>query len=466
MKLKNFKIYQTAQFSTTNANGIATCNLIGDGSGLETYYAKSNNLVSNEVDVIDGIANISTNNNDITELQKANAVNIQLIGNKFDFTTTSESSGTYCGMYWNGQSSDWDYATVKDTTIQDLQGKTVTCLIKDVVKGDDNWNMRIYQKINNGSWSEYVDSRLALANGDNETSFVVDENATHIWCRIEPSATGTRHIQTGEWVVYQIPSEEEPTPVATTLTLTSNKDTISAYDNEKATLTATVLDQNGNAMENESVVFKKGSTTLDTVSTNSNGVAQYEYTGTGVGDVTITVECESLTQSKTIEDLWYFNDGTDLSTLTIPSNTSVTVENGALKITTSTSGEKKIPYAVSLRSSDNYIFECEIAKLGNGQPVALYVKDSTTANGLWFAYDIITNKWNGGCGSAFNNITTSTLAIGDKIRIKQENGVFTLYHNDMVIKSITRTLSGTYSIGHYTNSGRIQYIDNIKLWSI
>ena len=163
--------------------------------------------------------------------------------------------------------------------------------------------------------------------------------------------------------------------------------------------------------------------------------------------------------------LGYENDGTDLSTLTIPSGASVTVEDGALKITTSTTGEKNVAYDYDLNNSDNFIFECEIAKLGTSQSIAMYIKNSTTATGCWFAYENSTGKFGGGClGSTFSNVDTGTLAVGDKIRIKQENGVITLYHNDNIIYSKESVDFGDgFRIGHYTNQNRIQYIKNVSI---
>jgi len=49
----DLKIYKTVPISTTNVNGIATCNLIGDGSGEEHYIAKVQDLESNEYNLID-----------------------------------------------------------------------------------------------------------------------------------------------------------------------------------------------------------------------------------------------------------------------------------------------------------------------------------------------------------------------------------------------------------------------------
>lgn len=160
----------------------------------------------------------------------------------------------------------------------------------------------------------------------------------------------------------------------------------------------------------------------------------------------------------------YYNDGTDLSTLTVPSDATVTVEDGSLKMTTSTNGEKNIAYNYDLTSNDNFVFECEIGKLGTSQSIAMYMKNSNTATGCWFAYDNSTGKWNGGIlGSTFSNVNTGELRVGDKVKIKQQDGVITIYHNDTVVYSKTESFDGTYRIGHYTNRNRVQYIKNISI---
>jgi hypothetical protein len=155
----------------------------------------------------------------------------------------------------------------------------------------------------------------------------------------------------------------------------------------------------------------------------------------------------------------YQNDGTDLTTLIISSDVSVTVEDGALKITTPTTGEKYVFYDCELNNSDNFIFECEVAKLGTNQPVAMVIGSDSN----WFRYENSTNKWKGRIIDEFSSIDTGTLAVGDKIKIKQENGVITLYHNDAVIYSKTADLGTDFKIGHYTNKDRVQYIKNIKI---
>lgn len=90
--------------------------------------------------------------------------------------------------------------------------------------------------------------------------------------------------------------------VPTSLVLEADKSILSHYDNDNCTLTATLYDNNNIPMEGLSVVFKNGDIVLDTITTDSGGVATYTYNSQGVGDVTITAECMNLTKTLSIED--------------------------------------------------------------------------------------------------------------------------------------------------------------------
>ena len=94
----------------------------------------------------------------------------------------------------------------------------------------------------------------------------------------------------------------ESTPIGDNLKLTSDKNILSFYDSEYCVLTATLLDSNGNGVSGEEIVFKANGGLLGTVITGDNGVVQYTYQSTGVGDVTITAECMNLTKTLGIED--------------------------------------------------------------------------------------------------------------------------------------------------------------------
>lgn len=94
----------------------------------------------------------------------------------------------------------------------------------------------------------------------------------------------------------------ESTPIGPNLKLTSDKNILSFYDHEYCVLTATLLDNNGNGVSGEEIIFKANGGVLDTVITNDNGVAQCTYQSTGVGDVTITAEGMALQGTYSIED--------------------------------------------------------------------------------------------------------------------------------------------------------------------
>ena len=111
--------------------------------------------------------------------------------------------------------------------------------------------------------------------------------------------------------------------------LTSDKDIISAYDKESATLTAQLMSGTTPVtIAGETVTFEVRKTSDDslvetlTADTNSSGVATVSYFGEGVGDLYIKAICGLLVQTYTLEDCNYYsetgttliqNDSTDTS---------------------------------------------------------------------------------------------------------------------------------------------------------
>ena len=166
-----------------------------------------------------------------------------------------------------------------------------------------------------------------------------------------------------------------------------------------------------------------------------------------------------LTKTFVIQDCPYYNDGTKTTGLIIDSGCSCTVEDGALKITTSTSGEKKVTLPVELSSSDNWLFEVELAKIGVEQYIAMRLFDYNT----WYAMN-----HDGLLVSNLNGYSTKsvTISVGDKLQCEYNNGTLTLKHNDVTFKSGSVS-SNPVKFYCYTNrdgsTSRIQYIKNIKI---
>ena len=107
---------------------------------------------------------------------------------------------------------------------------------------------------------------------------------------------------TKEEIDLLLQNHQPSTPVVSKILLTTDKSVLSHYDNESCTLTATLLDSNGNGVSGEEIIFKANGGVLGTVITGDNGVAQFTYQSTGVGDVTITVEGMALQETCSIED--------------------------------------------------------------------------------------------------------------------------------------------------------------------
>ena len=107
---------------------------------------------------------------------------------------------------------------------------------------------------------------------------------------------------TKEEIDLLLQNHQPSTPVVSKILLTTDKSVLSHYDNESCTLTAILVDSNGNGVSGEEIVFKANGGVLGTVITGDNGVAQFTYQSTGVGDVIITVECMALQETCSIED--------------------------------------------------------------------------------------------------------------------------------------------------------------------
>ena len=254
-----------------------------------------------------------------------------------------------------------------------------------------------------------------------------------------------------------------PTPTPASIDLTATSSILSYADSDSTVLTATVLDSSDNPVSGATVELYKDSVLWDTLTTDSSGEVSKTYTSAGVGDLTFCAKCNLVTESFVVQDCSYFNDGTSTAGITMSSGVSVTIDNGALKITTSTSGEKYVHLPVSMANSDNFIFEFEIARSGSTQHFACFVNSASAANGLWWAYDNSASRYVGRLtGTSLDK--SGGISVGDVLKYKQENGVVTLYHNNSVMNSKSSTFSTSpFGMGYYTNYGRVQYLKNIKV---
>ena len=244
--------------------------------------------------------------------------------------------------------------------------------------------------------------------------------------------------------------------VTKTLTLTSDKSILSFYDSESAVLSATYT-ENGSPVENVTVEFFKGSTSLGTASTNSNGVATKSYSSAGVGDVSFTASVGSLvSETYVVEDCLFY--GINTSAFIIPSNTTFTSDGTKITATTNTSGEKLVYFDHTFSNNDNWIFETEVAQIGTDQSIAVVWNDNSfwggqTRNEIRQVYSTMEGEQS----------LWETVEVGKKFIITRENGVTTVSFNDKTVQSKTISHKSSFKVGYFINKNRVQYYKNIKI---
>ena len=238
-----------------------------------------------------------------------------------------------------------------------------------------------------------------------------------------------------------------------TIALATNKNILSYYDSESATLTATLT---GGTISNQTVTFYKGSTSLGTATTNDSGVATKTYSSTGAGDVSFTASANGNTsEAVTVEDCLFY--GINTNAFTIPSNTTFSSDGAKITATTNTSGEKEVFFNHNFSSSDDFEYEVEIAAIGVSQYCGLLWNTSTYygghQNGQNKAY------------AHMNNDTeiAHTWAVGDKYKVVKQGSTTTAYINTTTIKSSSTSYSSNYKVGFFINRNRTQYYKNIKI---
>ena len=89
------------------------------------------------------------------------------------------------------------------------------------------------------------------------------------------------------------------------ISLSSDKNILSYYDNDTATLSATVTSPSNEPVSGVTVEFFNGLTSMGTAITDSNGIATKTYDSTGAGDISFVVQVGMVDSSEyDIEDCW------------------------------------------------------------------------------------------------------------------------------------------------------------------
>ena len=237
----------------------------------------------------------------------------------------------------------------------------------------------------------------------------------------------------------------------------------SSSENTSTEITATVLDENENPCSDETVTFHLGLHEIQRT-TDNDGVATLKYTTKQMGDVPISATLNNLSDSLTIEDCNYYNDGTHINGLRVNSGVSCSSDGEWVVISKSSSGEQFVfppnplccfngsdDWEMSMKCKTSDYSNQALAIQINGCNYGSYVGESQ----YWGYYP---NTFFGYLGGNY------TLLDSDKVTSKREDGYWKLLVNDnTLITSRGYNWSGLRTPELYTNSGRRQ---SIKEWKI
>lgn len=275
----------------------------------------------------------------------------------------------------------------------------------------------------------------------------------------------------GEEVIVPMPH--------TPLSLSSDKDILSFVDGDSCTLTAIVLDENGTPVEDATVEFFNGSTSMGTEQTDSSGIATKTYSSTGAGDVTFKASVGMIvSEIYSIEDCVLYDSTTSDKSSDYSTYGTATITYNAneyladLKVNTD-------------RNSGAYI---DISSMDSFEAEITFKSKSGQALGVWLA-----NASNGvrsnsiGVEPSSSNINLKTFINGSytgnvyswghtrtnycRFVIHKENNeyTFSLYNqNDELISTTTKTYSYittpflVLTDGNSSSSGG-GYFKNVKI---
>lgn len=232
------------------------------------------------------------------------------------------------------------------------------------------------------------------------------------------------------------------TPVVTSVSLTSDKSILSAYDSESAVLSATVLDQSSNPMSGETVTFYKGSTSIGTATTNSSGIATKSYSSAGSGDVTFKATVSSVESSTiTVEDCIFYHP------------TAISYTGTSTSDTVYSLGYDQIADL----SSTNFEISCDYISTGKGCYFCLGASSEFSVSPVKSNYRIYIGGTGGGAGGYGARSTTSS---------SSESGTITS-NTDYTLKMVRNGSTVTYYNGTSTMGTKtVNWFGNYSMYGI
>ena len=262
-----------------------------------------------------------------------------------------------------------------------------------------------------------------------------------------------------------------PTPGFDGIDLSSDKDILSAYDSESATLTAQLLSGSSPALvAGETVSFEVRKTSDDSLVetltdiTDSSGIATVSYLGEGVGDLYIKAVCGLSSETFSIEDCIDTDPLiADNNKFALTGSANVSYSSNGLSMVGTANATSLYLYKGTLPS--NFVFECDVVSYTVGAynwSAEICVSHTAISNGVnngnKTRFGTFTDVNYGNTGFTYTDVSRVDAPYHLKVEI--ENGTATFYIDD--VQKHQRS-SGTTDFGLKSYNNRGVVIKNMKI---
>ena len=319
-KFSSFKITETNKLigsGTTDENGEYQISLTGQGNGAKEIWATFSNMTSTKQTLYDAQfydGGVKNNYMDEWYYIRARAT----VERTDEYTSLTCISDTDPLLYCANKvgTPKVDYSDLKEWVapfhiafqVVDYSGSVYIQFYDGVTTA-----RRSFESLNIQKGSQVVIDYDGSVLHYNIDGTVIDRDlALGYTNRIEFRLDYGANLKYRDFVVW----DGIDVPIEKRLSITSNKQILSAYHGDSCTLTATYREST-KGVQGITIQFKMNGELLGTAVTNSNGVATYTYTATGVGDAIITANVGKLTSKEyTIEDCIYYDttEGSHINT--------------------------------------------------------------------------------------------------------------------------------------------------------
>lgn len=167
-----------------------------------------------------------------------------------------------------------------------------------------------------------------------------------------------------------------------------------------------------------------------------------------------------LTKTYSVEDCYYYNDGTK-DDLTYQSGDFGSVVTEGLQLQSTSSGYQKAVIPTDLFStSDNVSCEVKLGTYNDNTPqLAMYDANYTSQGSVSgnVTYNQVVSEL-----STSKTVRNSAPAVNEVWKITRENGQSKFYIDDVLLDTVTRSINN-FRFGFYTYNNRTEVIKYIKI---